>query len=86
MSLTGTWVVHAARGHGLGVVGDRLAYGKQGVRRRSPGPGVRGWAGIQSGAEAREHGGEAADKGGASGPKTPFPVQLLGTLAFDAGH
>lgn len=82
----GTWVVHGARGQGLGVVGDRLAYGKRGVRRRSSGPEVRGGAGIQSGAEAREHGGEAADKGGASWPKPPFPVQLLGTLAFDAGH
>ena len=27
----------------------------------APGPGVRGWAGIQSGAEAREPGEKAAD-------------------------
>ena len=82
----GTWVVQGVRAQGLGVVGDRLAYGKRGVRRRSPGPGVRGWAGIQSGTWAREHGGEAADKGGASRPKPPFPVQLLGALVPPRPH
>ena len=82
----GTWVVQGVRAQGLGVVGDRLAYGKRGVRRRSPGPGVRGWAGIQSGTWARKHGGEAADKGGASRPKPPFPVQLLGALVPPRPH
>lgn len=38
------WVVQGARAQGLGGVGDRLGYGKQGARRWSP-PGLDSGAG-----------------------------------------